>query len=49
MKIKYSILLNNEEKKMIMESLILKRNRLIQNGKFTDGVDDLIKKLIKIK
>ena len=49
MKIKYSILLNKEEKKMIMDSLILKRNRLIQNGKFTDGVDELINKFIKIK
>ena len=45
----YYINLNDREYLDILSSLMLKRNKLIQNGKFTDGIDEVIMKIKKAK
>ena len=45
----YYINLNDREYLDILSSLMLKRNKLIQNGKFTDGFDEVIMKIKKAK
>ena len=45
----YDINLNAREYLDILSSLMLKRNKLIQNGKFTDGIDEVIMKIKKAK
>lgn len=45
----YYINLNDREYLDILSSLMLKRNKLIQNGKFTDGIDEVIMKINKAK
>ena len=45
----YYINLNDREYLDILSSLMLKRNKLIQNDKFTDGIDEVIMKIKKAK
>ena len=47
--IKYYVNLTDEEYQMINESLFNKRNALLQKGRYTDAVDDLIIKMRKAK
>ena len=49
MKEKYSIVLNEYERKIIINSLNELRNRLIANGRYTDAVDELLLKIINAK
>ena len=44
---KYHLYLNDEEKADIVKALIDKRNALIRAGNYTDGVDDLLIKIVK--
>ena len=44
---KYYIALNDREYAEIISSLINKRNSLIRLGKYTDGVDEVIMKVLK--
>ena len=41
--------LSHEEVRLIIHVLIDKRNKLIQMGKYTDAVDDLIIKVMNAK
>ena len=41
--------LTERERNEIISSLINKKNKLIQQGKYTDAVDELICKLMKAK
>lgn len=49
MKSKYYINLSFEERTKVMDALIQLKNRLIANGKYTDGVDEVLLKLMKAK
>ena len=46
---KYYLYLSHEEVRLIIQVLIDKRNKLIQMGKYTDAVDDLIIKVMNAK
>ena len=41
----YYLSLNSEETSLILHSLIRMKNRLIQQGRYTDCVDELIAKV----
>lgn len=49
MKEKYNIVLNEYERKIIINSLNELRNRLNANGRYTDAVDELLLKIINAK
>ena len=49
MKHTYYINLTHEERRQIVASLIALKNSLIEQGKFTDGVDEVLCKLLKAK
>ena len=46
---KYYINLNDREYFDILSSLMNKRNKLLQDGRFTDGIDEVILKIKKSK
>ncbi len=46
---KYHIYLTPEERKLIIESLISEKSSLISAGKYTDGVDDVLLKILQAK
>ena len=46
---KFYIYLTHEERNLIIESLIEKKNELISAGKYTDGVDDVLLKIMQSK
>ncbi|WP_270522363.1 hypothetical protein [Ligilactobacillus ruminis] len=46
---KYHIYLALEERKLIIESLISEKNTPISVGKYTDGVDDVLLKILQAK
>lgn len=43
---KYKLYLTNEERSILVKCLIDMKNSLIQQGKYTDGVDDVLCKVI---
>lgn len=45
----YYINLNDREYLDVLSSLMNKRNKLIQSGKYTDGIDEVITKIKKAK
>lgn len=49
MRDKYYINLNDKEYFNALSSLVNKRNKLIQSGKYTDGVDEVIMKMKESK
>lgn len=49
MRNKYYINLNDQECFNVLSSLVSKRNKLIQSGKYTDGIDEVIMKMKKSK
>ena len=49
MRDKYYINLNDKEYFNALSSLVNKRNKLIQSGKYTDGIDEVIMKIKKSK
>lgn len=49
MRDKYYINLNDQEYFNALSSLVGKRNKLIQSGKYTDGIDEVIMKIKKSK
>ena len=49
MKGKYYIVLNEYERRIIINSLNELRNRLIADGRYTDAVDELLLKIINAK
>ncbi len=46
---KYYIYLSPEERNLIIESLIAKKNTLTEAGKYTDGVDEVLLKIMRAK
>ncbi len=46
---KYHIYLNNQERSEIIESLIDFKNLRMQQGKYTDAVDEVLVKVIRAK
>lgn len=46
---KYYLNLNTREYLDIFSSLMNKRNKLIQSGRYTDGIDEVIVKIKKAK
>ncbi len=46
---KYYLYLTAEEQQEIIQSLIEKKNKLIQEGRYTDAIDDVLYKVIKAK
>ena len=46
---KYQLYLTQDERRMIVGSLIELRNRLISEGKYTDVIDELVVKFTKAK
>ena len=49
MKIAFYLALNDDEYSMIIHSLNNLRNRLVAQGKYTDGVNDVLVKVIGAK
>ena len=45
----YYINLNDREYLAVLSSLMNKRNKLIQNGKYTDGIDEVIMNIKRAK
>ena len=45
--IKYHAYLDSEERTILLHSLVELKNQLIQQGRYTDCVDELIVKVIK--
>ena len=46
---KYHLYLTADERRLIMESLIDMKNKLIRTGHYTDAIDEIIIKLTKAK
>ena len=46
---KYHLYLTHNERRTVINSLICLKNDLILQGRYTDGVDELIVKLTKAK
>ena len=46
---KYHLYLSKEEYSEVLQSLIRLKNSLIAQGRYTDGVDDILCKLISAK
>ena len=46
---KYYIYITPEERNLIIESLIAKKNSLTSAGKYTDGVDEVLLKIMRSK
>ena len=49
MKQKYYLVLNAQERRLMMESLNQLRNKLIADGKYADAVDEVLLKIIDAK
>ena len=49
MKQKYYLVLNDQEHRLIIESLNQLRNKLIADGKYTNAVDEVLLKIIGAK
>ena len=49
MKQKYYLVLNAQERRLMMESLNQLRNKLIADGKYTDAIDEVLLKIIGAK
>ena len=49
MKQKYYLMLNDQEHRLIIESLNQLRNKLIADGKYTDAIDEVLLKIIGAK
>ena len=49
MKQKYYLVLNDQEHRLIIESLNQLRNKLIADGKYTDAIDEVMLKIIGAK
>lgn len=44
---KYYLYLTSDERCLIIKSLIKVRNELIKQGKFTDSIEEIIRKFLK--
>ena len=46
---KYHLYLSDDEYRRVLQSLIRLKNRLIAQGRYTDGVDDVLCKVMSAK
>ena len=46
---KYYLRLTNAEHRFLLQCLLEYRNKILSQGKYTDGVDELIVKFSKVK
>lgn len=46
---KYHIYLTAEEQSTVIQSLIRLKNQLLEQGKYTDAVDDVLCKVLSVK
>ena len=46
---KYNLCLSNDEYSILIQSLIRLKNSLIAQGRYTDGVDDVLCKVLSAK
>ena len=46
---KYYINFTDQERSEILSSLLIKKNKLTHQGKFTDGIDEVICKVMKAR
>ena len=46
---KFQIYLNDDEYRRVIQSLICLKNSLIAQGRYTDGVDDVLCKVLSAK
>ena len=46
---KYHLYLSDDEYRRVMQSLIYLKNSLITQGRYTDGVDDVLCKMLSAK
>ena len=49
MKQKYYLVLNDQEHRLIIESMNQLRNKLIADGNYTDAIDEVLLKIIGAK
>ena len=49
MRRKYHLALTGDERRAILEALVFKKNHLLDEGRYTDAVDELIIKVMKAK
>lgn len=49
MKQKYYLVLNDQEHRLIIESMNQLRNKLIADGRYTDAIDEVLLKIIGAK
>ena len=47
--IKYHVYLTNEQRHIMLDSLIEKKNELIRTGHYADAIDEIIIKVMKAK
>ena len=46
---KYHVYLTNEQRRIVFDSLIEKKNELIRTGHYTDEIDEILIKVMKAK
>ena len=46
---KYHVYLTNEQRRLLLDSLIVKKNELTRTGHYTDAIDEIIIKIMKAK
>lgn len=46
---KYHVYLTNEQRRLLLDSLIVKKNELIRTGHYTDAINEIIIKVTKAK
>ena len=49
MRKKYHVYLTYDERRLLINSLIHKKNELLSTGHYTDAVDEVIEKVMKAK
>ena len=49
MRKKYHVALTGEERRLLLEALIFKKNKLLSEGRYTDAIDEIILNVMKAK
>ena len=46
---KYHVALTGEERRILLEALVFKKNKLLAEGRYTDAIDEIIVDVMKAK
>lgn len=46
---KYHVALTGEERRILLEALVFKKNKLLAEGRYTDAIDEIIVDAMKAK